>query len=57
MMYSESANILVAHYDKLTLPNTEAIQHVRTLQTHKNINACASIVLQNVLVNPWSGSI
>lgn len=56
-MYSESANILVAHYDKLTLPNTEAIQHVRTLQTHKNINACASIVLQNVLVNPWSGSI
>lgn len=54
-MYSESANILVAHYDKLALPNTEAVQHVGTLQSHKNINACASIVLQNV--NPWSGSI
>lgn len=56
-MHSESANILVAHYDKLTLPNIEAIQHVGTLQSHKNINACATIVLQNVLVKPWSGSI
>lgn len=48
-MYSESANVLVAHYDKLTLPNTKAIQHAENLQTHKNMKACASIVLQNIL--------
>lgn len=48
-MYSESANILVAHYDKLTLSYTEAVQHVGDLQTHQNRNAHASIVLQNVL--------
>lgn len=47
MMYYESANILGAHYDKLALTNTEAIQHVENLQAHKNINACISIVLQN----------
>lgn len=49
MMYSESANILVAHYDKLTLPNSEALQHVGDLQAHQNRNAHASIVLQNAL--------
>lgn len=48
-MYSESANILVAHYDKLTLPNSEALQHVGDLQAHQNRNAHASIVLQNAL--------
>jgi len=47
-MYSESASVLVACYDKLLLPNTEAIQHVENLQSQRNINACDSVVLHSV---------